>query len=63
MQGRPIKGTSGWKKYEIVLDVPNEASNIAFGALLNGTGQIWVDNVHFDIVGNSVPTTGQRKQD
>ncbi len=63
MQGRPIKGTTGWKKYEIVLDVPNEASNIAFGALLNGTGQIWVDNAHFDIVDNSVPTTGQRKQD
>jgi hypothetical protein len=57
MHDRPIKGTTDWKKYEIVLDVPNNASNIAFGALLAGTGQIWFDNLNFEIVDNSVPTT------
>ena len=31
---RSIKGTTKWKKYDIMLDVPSEASNIAFGALL-----------------------------
>src|ERR1017187_9937896 len=39
MQDRAIKGTYAWKKYEIVLDVPANASMIAFGALLSGTGQ------------------------
>ena len=63
MQDRPIKGTTDWKKYELVLDLPNEASNIAFGALLSKTGQIWIDNVNFEIVDNSIPTTGQKKQD
>ena len=62
MQNRAIKGTTDWKKYEIVLDVPAEASNIAFGALLSGTGQIWVDEVKFEIVDNSVPVTGQTNQ-
>ena len=57
MHDRPIKGTTDWKKYEIVLDVPNNASNIAFGALLAGTGQIWFANINFEIVDNSVPTT------
>jgi hypothetical protein len=57
MENRAIKGTTGWKKYEIVLDVPNAASNIAFGALLAGTGQIWFDNLTFEIVDNSVQTT------
>ncbi|HLN72951.1 MAG: hypothetical protein ACM3O8_00670 [Methylococcaceae bacterium] len=57
MEKRAIKGTTGWKKYEIVLDVPNHASLIAFGALLAGTGQIWFDNIKFEIVDNSVPTT------
>jgi hypothetical protein len=57
MQGRPIKGTTAWKKYEIVLDVPANASLIAFGALLNGTGQIWFDTITFEIVDSKVPTT------
>lgn len=57
MEKRPIKGTTDWKKYEIVLDVPKNASLIAFGALLAGTGQIWFDNITFEVVDNSVPTT------
>lgn len=57
MGDRPIKGTTDWKKYEIVLDVPDLASNIAFGALLYGTGQVWFDNLSFEIVDTSVPRT------
>jgi hypothetical protein len=55
---RSVKGTTNWTNYEIVLDVPLNSSNIAFGALLVGTGQIWFDNLKFEIVDNSVPTTG-----
>lgn len=60
MENRPIKGTTGWKKYEIVLDVPDNASLIAFGALLVGTGQIWFDNIGFEIVDKSVQTTNSK---
>ncbi|MGZ4033559.1 MAG: hypothetical protein ACXVPU_00580 [Bacteroidia bacterium] len=59
MGDRPVKGTSDWKIYEIVLDVPENASNIYFGALLEGKGQIWFDNLKFEIVDKSVPTTGK----
>ncbi|MCF8426713.1 MAG: hypothetical protein K9H61_03035 [Bacteroidia bacterium] len=58
MGDRPIKGTTGWTKYEIVLDVPNNSSLIAYGALLDGTGQIWFDNIMFEVVADNVPTTG-----
>jgi len=58
MGDRPIKGTTGWTKYEIVLDVPSNASLIAYGALLDGTGQIWFDNITFEVVHDDVPTTG-----
>ncbi len=58
MGDRPIKGTTGWTKYEIVLDVPSNASLIAYGALLDGTGQIWFDSITFEVVGDNVPTTG-----
>lgn len=55
---RSVKGTTEWTKYDIVLDVPSNASNLAYGALLCGTGQIWFDNLSFEIVDNTVPTTG-----
>jgi hypothetical protein len=57
MLNRAISGDTDWKKYEIVLDVPTNASNIAFGALLSKTGQIWFDDIEFEIVDNSVPVT------
>jgi hypothetical protein len=60
MGDRPIKGTTGWTKYEIVLDVPSNASLIAYGALLDGTGQIWFDNITIEIVDDNVPTTGSQ---
>jgi hypothetical protein len=54
---RSIKGTTDWTKYEIVLEVPIKTSNIAFGALLVGTGQIWFDNLAFEVVDNTIPTS------
>ncbi len=58
MQNRPIKGTSGWTKYEVVLDVADKATAIAFGILLDGAGAVWIDEVRFEVVDRSVPTTG-----
>jgi len=59
---RSIKGTTDWTKYEIVLDVPQNASNLAYGALLVGTGQIWFDNLKFEIVDSSVQTTNEENE-
>ena len=39
MVNRPIKKTTDWKKYEIVMDIPPNAYNLAYGALLVGQGQ------------------------
>ncbi len=58
MQDRAIRGTTDWKKYEIVLDVPKDASNLAYGVLMDGTGQVWFDNVSFEIVDPKTPVTG-----
>jgi hypothetical protein len=45
MQNRPIVGTSDWKTYDVVLDVPVAADRIALGVLLVGKGQVWMDSV------------------
>ena len=57
MQDRPIKGTTGWTRYQIVLDVPDDSVRIAFGLLLDGPGQVWMADLSFEIVSSDVPTT------
>jgi hypothetical protein len=57
MHNRPIKGTAEWTKYDIVLDVPATSLNIAFGLLMAGEGQTWIDDIQFDVVGKDVATT------
>ena len=57
MHDRAIKGTTDWKNYEIVLDVPPATINIAFGVGLSQKGQVWVDEFKFEKVGQETPTT------
>jgi len=59
MEDRPIKGSTAWQKYEVVLDVPPQANRIAFGVLLGGQGRVWLNSVKLDVVGLDVPTTGK----
>jgi hypothetical protein len=57
MQSRPIKGTSDWTPYSIVLDVPAEARAIGFGILLHGAGRAWMDDLRLEVVSVDVPLT------
>jgi hypothetical protein len=63
MQDRPIKGTGDWHRYDIVLDVPQESTNVSLGILLHGKGKVYLDNVAFETVASTVETTDlKRKQ-
>ena len=62
MQNRPITGTTGWQKYEIVLDVPEDGAVIGLGSLLQGKGEIWLDDVKLEVVGQDTPTTNPFQQ-
>ncbi|WP_242145388.1 MULTISPECIES: helix-turn-helix transcriptional regulator [unclassified Bacillus cereus group] len=57
MQNRPIKYTTNWQPYSVVLDVKEEAIGIAFGILLSGEGCIWADSFRLDEVDEKVPST------
>ena len=57
MRNRPLVGTSEWTMVEVVLDVPSISDEISFGLLLQGKGQIWIDNIKISIVNNDVPVT------
>jgi hypothetical protein len=58
MQDRSIKGTTRWQRYDVVLDVPQDATGIFFGVLLTGPGAVWINSARFEMVGPDVPTTG-----
>jgi beta-lactamase regulating signal transducer with metallopeptidase domain len=57
MQNRAIKGTQSWKAYDVVLDVPADATTISFGVLLSGEGEVWMNDFHFEVVGKETPVT------
>ncbi len=58
MSNRLILGTKDWKRYEVVLDVPENSLALAFGVNLRGRGQVWIDDIRLEIVGQNVPSTG-----
>jgi erythromycin esterase len=55
MQRRGITGTTDWTRYEIVLEVPEQATNINFGALLTGNGTAWIDSLDLEILPPAEP--------
>jgi hypothetical protein len=59
MQRRPVKGTTEWTPYAVVLDASTKAQGVFFGFLLSGRGQLWISDLRFEVVGTDVPLTGQ----
>lgn len=57
MQNRSLIGTNGWAQYKVVLDVPRESTSISYGVLVSGTGMVWIDDVEFKEVDDSVAST------
>ena len=61
MVDRSVKGTTDWRMYSVVLDVPPEAKRIVIGAMLWGKGQVWADDLKVEMVDKSVAVTGLLK--
>lgn len=57
MQNRPLRGTSSFQWYSVVLDVPAEAERITFGVLLHGPGAVFIRELAFGEVDPQVAVT------
>lgn len=57
MNDRMLMGSHDWKKFEIVLDVPQESQWISFGMMLYDKGKSWFANLEFEEVDKTVPET------
>jgi hypothetical protein len=51
-----LQQTGDWTRYQIVLDVPDDAVAIQFGIIARG-GVTWLDDLQLEIVGLEVPIT------
>jgi hypothetical protein len=60
MHDRPVNGTTGWRDCQVVLDVPADASNIYFGVILGGSGQVSISDISIESVDQDVPVTAAK---
>ncbi len=59
MENRAIHGTQDWKHYEVVLDIPEDATSVHFGALLVGAGEIEMSGFKLDVLPDTrIPQIG-----
>lgn len=58
MDRSAVRGTADWTPCSIVLDVPDGATAIAYGFLLDGKGSVDAKPFRLEIVGTDVPVTG-----
>ena len=63
MSDRPIKGTTDWKEYSVVLDVPETATALAYGIFISGAGMAWLNDVQLIEVGSGVKSTATKLPD
>ena len=54
-QDKPIAGTSEWQLRSVTLDIPAGATQLNFGVIDGGKGQVWIDKLSLEVVGPEVP--------
>jgi hypothetical protein len=50
MLDAPVKGTTGWKRYTITLPIAKNTDRIEVGAMMQGRGSLWLDDVELEFV-------------
>lgn len=63
MSERRIEGTQGWTEVTLVLDIPEEATSVSYGILLEGSGKVWFHEPRFQLVDLTVQTTERSKEE
>jgi hypothetical protein len=53
----PVRGDSGWTLLAMVIEIPDSAVALKFGAILLGRGVLWADTARLDTVDATVPLT------
>jgi hypothetical protein len=59
MSDRALRGTTDWTQADIVLDVPDQATELHFGTLLDGAGAFDITRPRLEEVSEAVPATAR----
>lgn len=54
MQSKNIQGTKDWTQFEVKIPFPEDAKTIYIGAILSGTGRLWVDDFQLLLDGKDI---------
>jgi len=57
MTRRPVYGLGDWRQVAVVLDVPERAVGISFGALFQASNTLLVDDMRLEVVSTTVEST------
>ena len=49
MAAAPVKGTTAWTRYTITLAIPARTDRVEVGAMLQGKGSLWLDDVELTL--------------
>lgn len=52
-----LSGTTPWRRYDVVLDIPGNAQGVYYGAMLQGAGEVWMARVRVEVVGRAARDT------
>jgi hypothetical protein len=58
IRDRQVHGTTEWTEYDLVVDVPQTSTNIAFGVIIVGGGMIWIDELKLEVVDETAALMG-----
>ena len=62
MAEQPVRATTSWQPYSLELNVPPEASELHFGALLAGSGQVFVDDLEITTRGRALKVKNLKRR-
>lgn len=54
MQGKNIQGTRDWTEFSVKIPYSEQSERIYIGAILSGTGKLWVDDVQILLDGKDI---------
>jgi C-terminal processing protease CtpA/Prc len=63
MQNQQLNGTHDWQEFAVSLPLDEKATGLNFGALISGSGKVWVDDLTLLVDGEPVAQAAERKPD
>jgi hypothetical protein len=57
MEKRPVKGSTDWAEYSVVLNAPANAYSLKAGLMLAGKGQAWINDCNLEVASGDASLT------